>query len=74
MRVVPEGVSPATRHVRGSNQCLIGLFEDRIPGRAVLLSVIDYLVKGAAGQAIQNFNLMFGLSETAGLQQAPLFP
>ena len=74
VRVVPEGVSPATRHVRGSNQCLIGLFEDQIPGRAVLLSVIDNLVKGAAGQAIQNFNLMFGLSETAGLQQAPLFP
>ena len=74
MRVVPEGVSPATRHVRGSNQCLIGLFEDRIPGRAVLLSVIDNLGKGAAGQAIQNFNLMFGLPETAGLQQAPLFP
>ena len=74
VRVVPEGVLPATRHVRGSNQCLIGLFEDRIPGRAVLLSVIDNLVKGAAGQAIQNFNLMFGLPETAGLQQAPLFP
>ena len=74
MRVVPESVSPATRHVRGSNQCLIGIFEDRIPGRAILISVIDNMVKGAAGQAIQNFNLMFGLPETAGLKQLPLFP
>ena len=74
VHVVPENVSPSTRHVRGSNQCLIGIFEDRIPGRAILVSVIDNMVKGAAGQAIQNFNLMFGLPETAGLQQAPLFP
>ena len=74
VRVVPEGNSPATRHVRGSNQCLIGVFEDRIPGRAILVSVIDNLIKGAAGQAIQNLNLIFGLPEATGLQQAPLFP
>ena len=74
VRVVPEGNSPATRHVRGSNQCLIGIFEDRIPGRAILVSVIDNLIKGAAGQAIQNLNLIFGLPEATGLQQAPLFP
>jgi len=74
VHVVPENVSPSTRHVRGSNQCLIGIFEDRIPGRVILVSVIDNMVKGAAGQAIQNFNLMFGLPETTGLKQLPLFP
>lgn len=74
VRVVPEGVSPATRHVRGSNYCLIGVFADRVPGRAIVLSVIDNLVKGASGQAIQNMNLMCGLDETAALEQEPLFP
>jgi N-acetyl-gamma-glutamyl-phosphate reductase len=77
VRVVPEGVSPATRHVRGSNHCLIGVFEDRVPGRAILVSALDNLVKGASGQALQNLNVMagmFGLAETAGLQQNALFP
>ena len=74
VRVVPKGVSPATRHVRGSNHCLIGVFADRLPGRAIILSVIDNLVKGASGQAVQNMNVMFGLEETAGLGQQPLFP
>ena len=72
--VVPEGVIPATRHVRGSNHCLIGVFADRIPGRAIILSVLDNLVKGASGQAVQNMNVAFGLAEAAGLEQAPLFP
>ena len=74
VRVVPEGVSPATRHVRGSNHCLIGVFPDRLAGRAILISVIDNLVKGASGQAIQSMNLMYGLPETTGLEQEPLFP
>jgi len=74
VRVVPQGALPATRHVRGSNHCLIGVFEDRLPGRAIVVSVIDNLVKGAAGQAVQNFNVVFGLPETAGLDQPPLFP
>jgi len=74
VRVVPQGAAPATRHVRGSNHCLIGVFEDRLPGRAILISVIDNLVKGAAGQAVQNFNVAFALPETAGLEQEPLFP
>ena len=74
VRVLPQGAAPATRHVRGSNFCLIGVFEDRRPGHAVLVSAIDNLVKGAAGQAVQNFNVMFGLGETAGLEQQPLFP
>lgn len=74
LRVVPKGVAPATRHVRGSNHCLIGVFADRMPGRAILLSVLDNLVKGASGQAVQNMNLMAGIAETAGLEQQPLFP
>jgi N-acetyl-gamma-glutamyl-phosphate reductase len=74
VRVLPEGVAPATRNVRGSNFCLINVFEDRIKGRAIIVSVIDNLVKGASGQALQNMNLMFGLPETLGLQQQPMFP
>jgi len=74
VRVVPEGVSPATRHVRGSNHVLIGVFADRVPGRAILLCVEDNLVKGASGQAIQNMNVMTGLPEGTGLMQEALFP
>ena len=74
VRVLPSGRAPATRHVRGSNHCLIGVFADRMPGRAILVSVIDNLVKGASGQAIQNMNLMAGWAETTALDQQPLFP
>ena len=74
VRVVPDGMAPATRHVRGSNHCLIGVFADRLPGRAILVSVIDNLVKGASGQAVQNMNAMYGLAETTALEQEPLFP
>ena len=74
VRLVDEGVIPATQHVRGSNFCLIGVFEDRIKRRAIIISTIDNLVKGSAGQALQNFNLMFGLDERLGLEQLPLFP
>ncbi len=65
---------PATRHVRGSNQCRIGVFADRVPGRAILLSVIDNLVKGASGQAVQNMNVAFGLAETTGTGAASAVP
>jgi N-acetyl-gamma-glutamyl-phosphate reductase len=74
VRVVPAGTAPATRHVRGSNFCLLGVFEDRLPGRAILVSTLDNLVKGSSGQAIQNMNLMLGLDETLALGQQPLFP
>ena len=74
VRITPEGVAPATRHVRGSNHCLIGIFPDRLDGRAILISAIDNLVKGASGQAVQNFNLVSGLVETTALEQEPLFP
>ena len=74
VRVVPEGATPATRHVRGSNHCLIGVFADRLAGRAIIVSVLDNLVKGASGQAVQNMNLICGFAETDGLEQEPLFP
>jgi N-acetyl-gamma-glutamyl-phosphate reductase len=74
VRVLPFKSLPATRHVRGTNLCLIAVHPGRLPGRAILLSVIDNLVKGASGQALQNMNLMLGLPETMGLDQAPLFP
>ena len=74
VRVVEDGVTPATQHVRGSNYCHIGVFADRLEGRAIVISAIDNLVKGSAGQALQNFNLMFGFDETTGLEQLPLFP
>jgi len=74
VRVLEAGAAPATRHVRGSNHCLIGVFADRVRGRAIILSVIDNLVKGASGQAIQNMNVVCGLDETTGLAQQPLFP
>lgn len=74
VKVLPPGMVPATRHVRGSNLCLIGVFADRVPGRAILFAAIDNLVKGASGQAVQNMNLMAGFAETAALEQQPLFP
>jgi N-acetyl-gamma-glutamyl-phosphate reductase len=74
IHVLPFGVTPQTRHVRGSNMTFIGVAKDRIPGRAIVVSALDNLVKGAAGQAIQNMNLMLGFPETLGLEQVALFP
>jgi len=74
VHVAPPGVLPQTQNIRGSNYVQIGAFADRIPGRAIVISVLDNLVKGSAGQALQNFNLLFGLDETTGLTQLPLFP
>lgn len=65
---------PHTRNVRGSNYCFMNVFEDRIPGRAIIISVIDNLVKGASGQALQNLNLMMGYPENLGLLHQALFP
>lgn len=72
--LLPMGEAPATRHVRGSNFCHIGVVADRLEGRVRVFAALDNLVKGSSGQAIQNANLMLGLPETTGLQQAPLFP
>ena len=74
VKVLPPKSLPATRHVRGSNLCLLAVHPSRIEGEAIILSVIDNLVKGASGQAIQNMNLMCGLPEDMGLGQAPMFP
>ena len=74
VRVLEAGRVPATRMVRGSNRCVLNLFEDRVPGRAIVVSAIDNLVKGASGQAVQNFNVAFGFPETLGLDAEPLFP
>jgi N-acetyl-gamma-glutamyl-phosphate reductase len=72
--VLPLGEAPATRHVRGSNYCHIGVVPDRRAGRVMVFSALDNLAKGSSGQAIQNANLMLGLPETQGLEMAPLFP
>jgi N-acetyl-gamma-glutamyl-phosphate reductase len=74
VHVAAKGVLPQTQNVRGSNYVQMGVFADRIPGRAIVVSVLDNLVKGSAGQALQNMNIAFGLPETAGLEQLPLFP
>jgi N-acetyl-gamma-glutamyl-phosphate reductase len=74
VHVLPLGEVPHTRHVRGSNMTLIGVVADRIPGRAIVCSALDNLVKGASGQAVQNMNLLLGFQEATGLQQVALFP
>jgi N-acetyl-gamma-glutamyl-phosphate reductase len=74
VHVLPFGEMPHTRHVRGSNMTFIGVANDRIPGRVIIGSALDNLVKGAAGQAVQNMNLMLGFPETLGLEQVALFP
>lgn len=74
VHVAPEGVLPQTQNVRGSNHVQVGVFADRIAGRAIVISVLDNLVKGSAGQALQNFNLMHDFDETTALEQLPLFP
>jgi len=74
VHVLPFRQVPQTRHVRGSNMTFVGVAPDRIDGRAIIVSALDNLTKGASGQAIQNMNLMLGFPETTGLNQAPLFP
>jgi N-acetyl-gamma-glutamyl-phosphate reductase len=60
--------------VRGSNMTFIGVAKDRLPGRAIVISALDNLVKGASGQAVQNMNLVLGYPEDLGLEQIALFP
>ncbi|OGX68232.1 MAG: N-acetyl-gamma-glutamyl-phosphate reductase [Paenibacillus sp. RIFOXYA1_FULL_44_5] len=74
VRIREKGKWPATKEVWGSNYCDIGLSVDERTGRLTIISVIDNLVKGAAGQAIQNLNLMMGWEETTGLQFVPVYP
>ncbi|HOB63189.1 MAG TPA: N-acetyl-gamma-glutamyl-phosphate reductase [Candidatus Competibacteraceae bacterium] len=72
--VLPPKSHPETRSVRGANLCRLAVHRPQNGKTVVVLSVIDNLVKGAAGQAVQNMNLMFGLPETAGLDQIALLP
>lgn len=72
--VLPEGDMPETRSVKGANTCRISIFRPQQGDTIVVSSVIDNLVKGAAGQAIQNMNIMFGFDETLGLNQVALLP
>ncbi|WP_370306465.1 N-acetyl-gamma-glutamyl-phosphate reductase [Sinimarinibacterium flocculans] len=72
--VMPAGAHPETRSVRASNLCRIAVHRSADGAHAIVLSVIDNLVKGASGQAVQNMNLMFGLDERSGLLAPPLAP
>lgn len=74
VQILGKGIAPHTQHVRGSNYCFMNVFPDNVPGRVKIISVIDNLVKGASGQALQNLNLMLGYKENLGLQFLPLFP
>jgi N-acetyl-gamma-glutamyl-phosphate reductase len=72
--ILPFGKHPQSRHVRGSNMTFIGVVADRIEGRAIIISTLDNLTKGASGQAVQNMNLMLGFAETLGIDQPAMFP
>lgn len=74
IRLQPEGILPNPINVRGSNYCDIGVKVDAARGRVIVVTAIDNLHRGAAGQAVHNFNLMMGFPETAGLYLVPLIP
>jgi N-acetyl-gamma-glutamyl-phosphate reductase len=74
VKIRPAGNFPEIKEVSGSNYCNIGLHVDERTGRLTIVSVIDNLIKGAAGQAIQNANIMNGLDESMGLEYIPMFP
>ena len=74
VRILPEGSYPSTAFVRGSNFCDIGLAVDKRTGRVIVTTALDNLVKGAAGQAIQNMNILAGLPENMGLEGLALLP
>ncbi len=74
VRVLPKGVCPETKWVEGSNYVDVNFVIDERTGRIVMMGALDNLVKGAAGQAVQNMNLLFGFEETEGLEMVPMFP
>ena len=74
IRIHPRGKLPSTKEVRGSNLCDIGVMVSDSDARAVIVTAIDNLVKGASGEAVQNMNIMLGHPETMGLDVVPLFP
>ena len=72
--MLPKDTCPETKWVEGSNYVDIGFKIDERTGRIVMMGALDNLVKGAAGQAVQNMNIMFGLSEQEGLRLVPMVP
>ena len=74
VRICSPGTIPSTHQVRGSNYCDIGFVVDARTNRLIIISVLDNLLKGGAGQAVQNMNIMAGFAENAGINQLPLFP
>ncbi len=74
VRIRPIGQDPAIKEVAGSNYCDVGMHLDERTGRLTIVSVIDNLMKGAAGQAVQNANIMNGLDEKAGIDFIPMYP
>ena len=74
IRLLGRNGYPSTKDVRGSNFCDIAWHIDERTGRVIVLSVIDNLVKGAAGQAVQNFNIACGFDEKLGLDRMPMYP
>ena len=74
VRVLENSTPPETRWVEGSNFVDVSFKVDERTGRIIMIGAMDNLVKGAAGQAVQNMNIMFGLPENEGLQQVPMFP
>lgn len=73
VEIVPMGKIPRITEVKGTNLCKIGIFEDKKRNFGIIVSVIDNLIKGASGQALQNFNVMFGFPEDTGLPKVPMF-
>ena len=74
VRVLDKGVCPQTKWVEGSNYVDVNFVIDNRTNRVIMMGAIDNLVKGAAGQAVQNMNLMFDFKETEGLELVPMFP
>ena len=74
VRVLEKGVCPETKWVEGSNYVDVNFVIDERTGRIIMMGALDNLVKGAAGQAVQNMNLLFGEKESEGLELVPMFP
>lgn len=74
VRILPEGQLPTTKNVRGTNNCHIGIVTDPRTERLIVIATLDNLTKGASGQALQSFNIMYGYNETMGLEQKALAP
>lgn len=74
MRVLEKNVCPETKWVEGSNYVDVNFVIDERTGRIIMMGALDNIVKGAAGQAVQNMNILFGLPEETGLELVPMFP